>query len=123
MKKRKPIIFILIAFVLVILYLVIATLNNNKLNKNDMLNDAKLMITLAKAQNLLDETEGKGNDCLYIYGYDGAYSNSGNYIGSIDLTLENPYIWLSDGNYFVRGTTDDLTIMKSNLAATTNCNK
>lgn len=84
-------------------------------DKNAMLNDAETMLLSAVLQK-----DGK-TKCLYIYGYDSSYKNSGNYRGSIDISGEEEYIWLSDGNYLVKGTYDNLTIIESNLEATTNC--
>lgn len=89
-----------------------------------MLFDAKEMLISAENQIQLDLLKGESKKtCLYIYGWEGLAKNSGNYRGSVDLTKDEPYIELSDGKYFVKGTYNDLKIMKSNLEASTSCNK
>ena len=89
-----------------------------------MLNDAKVMLTQGQIEMSMNKLDENSNTtCLYVYGYESHYNNSGNYVGSIDLTGEEPYIELSDGKYLVRGTIDDLTIIKSNLTASTSCNR
>ena len=89
-----------------------------------MLNDAKYMLMHGEVQiqeNILDENSNV--TCLQIYGYEGKYKNSGNYIDSVDLLSNEPYIELSDGKYYVRGTMNDLKIIESNLTASTTCNR
>ena len=126
-KNNKMPIPILIIVIVIFGILIMSTVGSvieakqkaNKMSvengKNAMLNDAEAMLLSAVLQK-----DGK-TKCLYIYGYESSYENSGNYRGSIDISGDEDYIWLSDGNYLVKGTYDNLTIIESNLEATTNC--
>ena len=125
MKIKRPLFFIMIAIILVIIYILFASISSgkNNLEKEYMLNDAKHMLLNGEIQieqNKIDENSNI--TCLQIYGYDSNYKNSGNYVGSVNLSNDEPYIELSDGKYLVRGTMNNLKIIESNLTATTTCN-
>lgn len=126
-KKKNNIESILIAIVVtIVLVCFISWKVLTKIEQKDkskILLDAKTMLAVAEAQNSLDKLESKDSNCLYIYGYEGIYKNSGNYVGSVDLSSSEPYIELSDGKYYVKGTSKKLKIIKSNLTASTTCNR
>lgn len=119
-KYGKKIIIPVILIIIVITIIFLYNVNENK-SKNNMIIDAQRILVNADAQKILNEIGNEEITCLYVYGYDGIYKNSGNYVGSVDLTGDNPYIELSDGKYFLKGTYDNLTILKSKLSASTNC--
>jgi len=121
-SKNTITIIIIISFLIVLIVFTIIK-DDKEAEKNRMLFDAQQMLINADAQKSLDEVNNKKTTCLYVYGYDGLYNNSGNYVGSIDLTEEKPYIELSDGNYLIKGTYDDLIMVESNLTASTSCNR
>lgn len=125
-KNKMPIpVLILVIVIFSILFLsIIGSIINakQKANKMGIENDKDNMLYDAETMLLSSVLQKDGETtCLYIYGYDGLYKNSGNYRGSIDISEDEEYIWLSDGNYLVKGTYDNLTIIESNLEATTNC--
>ena len=125
MKKKIVVAGLIISLLAIVVAFAVSRINKSYKENDEysVLYDAKEMLRSADNQLYLDELKGnKKTTCLYIYGWDGLYRNSGNYRGHIDLSKEEPYIELSDGKYFVRGTYYDLKLLKSNLEASTSCN-
>ena len=121
--KKGWVIFVIILFILLCIYY-------NSKKEGDISSikyDALNIIMDAETQHILGalDDENYNVTCYYIYGYEnGMYSNAANYVGSV-LYKENgeSIIWLSDGNYLIQGTSDSITIKKSNETATTTCNR
>jgi hypothetical protein len=92
---------------------------------SDLKNDAISIILDTEAQYIF-------NDTMHCYSIKGLNpnnyfnDNAGNYVGSVyiqDIGDKNNKIWLSDGEYMVRGTKDNLEVFRSTLEANNNCNK
>lgn len=126
-KIRKPLIKISIALlILLIISYFIYLLNKDEINKNWIKLDANSIIYNVKSQYRLDKLNNEEANCYYIHGLnpeDYKYYNAGNYIGSVYIDEDKIEIWLSDGNYILEGTEDNLEIYKSSLSATQNCNQ
>ena len=44
------------------------------------------------------------------------------YVGSVDVSSGEYYIWISDGTFYATGTSNNLTVIESDEEASINCN-
>lgn len=126
MKKDKRWIFIAILFIGIIGIMIYGKIEDDKIQEIEKektiqrkKEDDKMEIQAYVYEMFLYALSKKKSNpnttCVSIFPIEN------NYIGSVDVSTDNYYIWLSDGTFYVYGTEDNLELIESQENATIEC--
>lgn len=125
--KMALIVSVSIIAVICIVLLIIKGISktSNESQRNQIKIDALSFIKDANIQFLNDTINDLSikSKCYQINGYNGIYNKHSNYVGSIYVTDDSAYIWLSDGKYHATGTMDNIVVTEYSTPATQNCDR
>jgi len=100
----------------------LSRLDNKEMN--DMRIDAHRLIAVAASRHRMLQSNGEPQSCylIEINENDRFYhANAHNYIGSVSFEDDEPFIWLSDGEFLLTGSNQNFEVIRSDLPASINC--
>ena len=97
----------------------LSRLDNKEMN--DMRIDAHRLIAVADSRRRSD-SEPQSCYLIEIKETDRfQHNNAHNYIGSVSFEDDEPFIWLSDGEFLLTGSNQNFEVIRSDLPASINC--